>query len=65
MKFSTAILSAIAFVGLAQAQGTAGNTSSTTTSRTSNAAVPLHGQERAAAYGLSGAIIAGALAYLV
>ncbi|CAL9737397.1 hypothetical protein MOSE0_L10352 [Monosporozyma servazzii] len=65
MKFSTAFVSAIAFAGFSQAQaaGTAGNSSSSS-SRSSNAAVALHGANNAASYGLSGAVIAGALAYL-
>lgn len=67
MKFSTAIVSAIALAGFSQAQtaGTVGNSSSTSSSsRSSNGAVGLHGPDNAASYGLSGAVIAGALAYL-
>lgn len=61
MKFSTVIVSSIAFVGLAAAQ----NTTTSSTSRTSNGAVPLYAPDKAVGYGLGGAIVAGALAYLI
>lgn len=61
MKPSTVIISIVAFVGFTQA---ASNTTTSSTTST-NAAVPLHGQENVAAYGLGGAMIVGALAFLI
>lgn len=61
MKLSTIFISAVTFIGFTQA---ADNTT-TSSSTSSNAAVPLNGQNNVPAYGLGGAMIAGALAALI
>lgn len=62
MKLSTVIISTVAFVGFSHA---ATNTTTSTSATSTNAAVPFHGQDNVAAYGLGGAMVAGALAFLI
>lgn len=59
MQFSKVIVSAVAFVGLAQAANSSNSSSS------SNAAAPLGGSNNVFNAGLVGAAAAGALAFLI